>query len=144
MQIGQTDACRRHIDQVRWNIIDGDYRWRFCGNLSGNLRSRMRDALRISHARSAARIEFCRKTRERRRRNGPCVSFHTLFTVTTAFAESRSLGTPIMESAGGDERLLGDSWRLEIAKSTPARRADRNTWRDRIKSRRRGSRMIIR
>jgi len=51
------------------------------------------------------------------------VSLSTLSAVTTAFAGFQPLGMPIMEIAGGDERLLGDSWRLEIAKSTPACRS---------------------
>lgn len=51
------------------------------------------------------------------------MSLSTLSTVTTAFANSQPLGMPIMEIAGGDERLLGDSWRLEITKSTPACRS---------------------
>lgn len=49
---------------------------------------------------------------------GGCVSLSTLSAVTTAFVDSQPLGMPIMEIAGGDERLLDDSWRLEIAKST--------------------------
>lgn len=70
------------------------------------------------------RIEFGRKTKDNDDNGGGgCVSLSTLSAVTTAFADSQPLGMPIMEIAGGDERLLGDSWRLEIAKSTPAYRS---------------------